>query len=534
MAVVDELVTILGVKLGPGAMNKLGDFKKSIASVAKGVTMLGAAVTGAAAVAGMFIKGQVEQAAQLQKLADTTGMSTTALQEWSYAAGQAGADAGRVQKDLGALNKKFMDAGKGAEESLLRMADSFSRMTEDAAQAEGRRLGLSHDTILLLKKGRDGVEELRQEAHKLGGIIPEKSIKLAAEFKKKLEALKFTLKGMASQLALATIPTFDSLVERFKKWLDANKEWIKLKLNDVISGINAGLEDFGDIIDRAKKKLKEWTEKIEEFLPEGMTLEYVVKELLTSALLLLGVALVALAVKFGMVTAPAVILALVLKDLFDFLRGKPSVIGDMAKALDEFGQELEKFGAFLGEVFAEEGLEPFKQAFFESWEAIKNWGADAIEFLIEKWNGFKAWMKQLWADIKADFPDLEGMLPEFMQSDEYKARQKQAPAKLLKDEDFDKQMAALEARRVPAAAKVPNIEEIAKQFEAAARVPAAAGQAGARGAGAQAAGTQQVNSNNDVDITIHQQIIAPDPVSAANQAASQTHNVIAPYRAFAQ
>jgi hypothetical protein len=244
MAVADELTTILGVDIAKDAMAKLESFKKGINGIKKGLLAVSVAVTGAAATLGLMVKSAADEAMELSKLSDKTGLSTDALQEWAYAAKAVGGDAKSIQNDLLGLQQRFVGTGKSAEKSLMSLADSFSKMSGSQAQIQGKAWGLSDDTIQLLRKGRDGIEALKKEAHQLGGIIPAEGIKRAAEFKKKLGELQFAFHGITSQVAIAMIPALSRVLEIFKGWMLKNQEWISLGLEAIMTGLVNGFERF--------------------------------------------------------------------------------------------------------------------------------------------------------------------------------------------------------------------------------------------------------------------------------------------------
>ena len=353
MAVVDELVTVLGVNLAAGAMNKLTSFKNSVAGITQKLTILGTIVTASSAGIGLFINNAVNQAAELDKLSQQTNTSTDALQEWGYAATQVGGDAKAVQQDLAKLQEKFGATGKSADDMLMQMSDRLSKLSSNRALATGKAFGLSDDTILLLRKGREGVEELRKEAHKLGGVIPASAIKRAADFKKSLAELQFAIKGITQQVALATVPALEKVVQGFKLWIESNREWISLGLSALFEGVIKGFERFVDVLRQVGTVFQPVLDYVKQFIPDMEGAE-VVSRLVTGALTGLLVILSPLLIKLALIGAAVIAATIIFEDFFTYLEGGESVIGSLfdafAERFPELYEALTRIGDFLKDV----------------------------------------------------------------------------------------------------------------------------------------------------------------------------------------
>ena len=63
----------------------------------------------------LYFSNAVNGAADLQTLSDTTGVSTTKLQEWAYAANAMGVSASAVQSDLAKMEKQARWTGRTLE-----------------------------------------------------------------------------------------------------------------------------------------------------------------------------------------------------------------------------------------------------------------------------------------------------------------------------------------------------------------------------------------------------------------------------------
>lgn len=423
---VDELVTILGVDIARDAMAKLQRFSNSVAGVAKKVAVFGTVVTGAAAATGLFIRSVAKDASELDKLSQRTGISTDALQEWSYAAQSMDLDAKNIKNDLvnlqktmsspipGQFNQNLMMLGvstrnangalKTTDEILLDLSDKFKGMSQQRAEQWASKVGISPDTLLLLQKGRDGIEELKQEAHKLGAIIPEDSIKKAAEFKRQLSEMTFVMRSIASQAAIAVIPSLSKMLGVFKEFIVTNREWIQLNLEALMTGIANGFERFYNGLKKVGDKLEPFIEKIKEFMPEMTNAEFVT-HLVTGALTGLAIVLAPLLVKFALIGAAIAAVSLVFEDLFVFLNGGESVIGDFFKAFEERWPELFAALKALASWF-KDNIGPALEFLWDVIKKVLGALGEVFGVVMDKLNEIAGPIKDFFATFSEEFPAL--------------------------------------------------------------------------------------------------------------------------------
>ena len=151
--IAEELVTLLGVELSPGAKEKLQAFDKGLDAVVSRVKQASVVLTAAAGGMALYFSNAVNGAADLQTLSDTMGVSTTKLQEWAYAANAMGVSASAVQSDLAKMEKQARWTGR----TLESYANQFKGMDAATANIWGDAYGLSPETVLLLRQGADGI-----------------------------------------------------------------------------------------------------------------------------------------------------------------------------------------------------------------------------------------------------------------------------------------------------------------------------------------------------------------------------------------
>jgi hypothetical protein len=330
MAVVDELVTVLSTVLGDGSEKAVDTYKKGldgvVATVKEATKRFAMAATGLTA----FVAGVANSAASIQKVSETTGVSTDALQEWAYAAKSVGVSASAVESDLAKMQKQAMWTGR----SLESWADTFKGMSAPQANMWGDAIGISPDTVRLLREGREGIAALRKEAHAVGAVISPEDLKRAAQLKTSVMSLTTQLRAFGTTIAIGTLPMIDKLVTSFKEWLNVNKEW-------VASNITKFLENLGRVFSELwedGKKLVDWfKETLGPIGDFGKKLWEATDwaKLLKGALVLLVAYFAPAIAAFGLAVGAVIALSAAFEDFIAFLEGKDSIIGRLVDSFQE-------------------------------------------------------------------------------------------------------------------------------------------------------------------------------------------------------
>lgn len=342
MAVVDELVTVLSTVLGDGSEKAVDTYKKGlegvVATVKEATKRFAIAATGLTT----FVAGAVNSAASIQKVSETTGVSTDALQEWAYAAKSVGVSASAVESDLAKMQKQAMWTGR----SLESWADTFKGMSAPQANMWGDAIGISPDTVRLLREGREGIAALRKEAHAVGAVISPEDLKRAAQLKTSVMSLTTQLRAFGTTIAIGTLPMIDKLVTSFKEWLNVNKEW-------VASNITKFLENLGRVFNELwedGKKLVDWfKETLGPIGDFGKKLWEATDwaKLLKGALVLLVAYFAPAIAAFGLAVGAVIALSAAFEDFIAFLEGKDSIIG---RLVDSFQKKFPNLANLLKNV----------------------------------------------------------------------------------------------------------------------------------------------------------------------------------------
>jgi hypothetical protein len=377
MAVVDELVTLLSFKTSPGTEKAIKSIKDGISTLKSEVTKWAAAATAAGAATSAFLLSASDKAIELQKLSQSTNLSTDSLQQWQYAAEAVGASSAAVTSDLesllktmsspipGELNMELMMLGvsvhnasgqlRGADEVLKDVGDKLNKMSSARAVQWAERVGISNDTLMLLKQGRQGLSELFEEAQLVGAIIPEDAINRGAELSKSIKTLKTVFQALGNSIALSFAPNLKKVVDNFKQFLINNADFVRQGLGITIDGVSRGFGRFWDILVKIKDGFVALLQPMQPFL-KNMDAVKIVAGLVTGALAGFLALMAPAIIQFAAVGAAIAGVSLVIEDFITWLQGGESVIGDIVNAfsnwMDKF-PELKEDLKSVGQVFAD-------------------------------------------------------------------------------------------------------------------------------------------------------------------------------------
>lgn len=264
MAANDVKIVLTAEDKTTGAFNSarkgLGNLAAEAKSVVSGVGAVRAAfgVLGGAVGAALSItavKGAVDMLDQLDDLSEKTGIATEALSALRYAGEVVGtpiealatgvrklslnmaaaAGGGKEQaaafQAIGVSFKNLDGSLRGSDQVLGAIADKFASFRdgpEKAALAVELFGKAGADMIPLLNKGSAGMEELRQEAERLGVVFSGDRAAQAAEFNDNLKKIQISAQGFAGVLAGEMVPTLNELAKIFLESSGGAKSFAEL------------------------------------------------------------------------------------------------------------------------------------------------------------------------------------------------------------------------------------------------------------------------------------------------------------------
>ncbi|MBJ9533534.1 phage tail tape measure protein [Citrobacter freundii] len=296
------------------------------------------------------------------------------------AMGEAASDAksGKAEsfKTFGISLKDSQGNIKSADEALLELSDTMSKMDKQQATFQIKQLGITDNAVIAaMMNGRKELER-RIELQKTLGILNEKDAAQLKNFKSAQDDLSAIFSRFADVLAMTVVPALELLIDvtiSVIKWAREHK--------GVLMGV------FG-------------------------ALAFVAIPALTTALWGMARAALAAVIPFLPLIAVAVALALVIDDLWNYFTGGESVIGDLAakfpllkSALDDAKESVIGAWEALKLLFSDPSqfMDVLVAELRASWDEIVQGVVDAGDAIGKALNS--AW-EQLTADTKKVFTDL--------------------------------------------------------------------------------------------------------------------------------
>jgi lambda family phage tail tape measure protein len=271
----------LGVALGLNTAEFQTGLKGAMASLEKvknAAVVVGTAIVAAGTAFAYMTKKSIDNMDELAKQAQMAGVTTESLSALAYAADLAGVSQESLVTSMARLSKGMSDAAMGTGEALkgfnaLNIDYKNLESTDDALlQISERFAGLADGTnktaiaislfgrsgaqlIPFLNGGREGFEQLRAEAEKLGLVLAGDTTKSAEQFNDSLTQLGSIFTGLINQTTAATLPILNSITQAlFNSFIEADQfrggiqEIIRTDLPRWLDKIAYGFAFTADII----------------------------------------------------------------------------------------------------------------------------------------------------------------------------------------------------------------------------------------------------------------------------------------------
>ena len=262
--------------------NVITDFKalgtRVLRSVALGIAAIGAAVVGAAIGLARFVTNAAKAADEIFESAEKIGISTTKYQELGFVADQIGTDVesiarafARTTKSLkeadkagSPMAKTFEDLGINTRDTNGNLRDTevvFSDIIDALGKVENETqreiiaqtiFGKSYQELIpLINLGADGLAKMTDEAHKMGAVMDEETVKGLADLNDRLAALKGGFKGLLGQMAGKLLPTANKILDAFQTWLASPQ--MQAGIKRITDKIGVFADTLGRVIDKLLK-----------------------------------------------------------------------------------------------------------------------------------------------------------------------------------------------------------------------------------------------------------------------------------------
>lgn len=385
-----EVLSLFGFKLDKKSW---GQANNAVNKMRSSLLMLGRlALSGGGVYAfKRLASATVELGDDIDKTSKRLGISAQVLQEVRHVANLAGVSAGSLSQAFGLLQKNAYQAQRGSAEMAeafqklgVRVTDTGGNLRDSDAlfmEMSDRLAGMKNETqrtalamTLLGRSGKDlvplmaqGSEAIRaqmEEARALGGVMDQKTIEAAVEYKDEMTRLKFALVGFRNAVFGRLLPGMLDTVKAMKEWIARNREWLSSK-------IAKALETAGRALQRAGQ--------FALFMFKGMRRLGEMIGPLNSNLIKMAGIIGLVSLLLGVWPTVAIAAFLAIEDIIGFFEGKKSVTGRIVEWLKE-----------LYGMLVESPMDPengYMVSFFQALAKAIDWVLKSIDVLSKKLAG---------------------------------------------------------------------------------------------------------------------------------------------------
>lgn len=191
-----------------------------------------------------WVKGAIDAADEMGKMAQKVGVTVESLSALTYAGSLADVSTEQLSVGLKQLSKNMLAAAEGSKaqvaafkalgvetrntDGTLRstddvfsdIADRFSELDDGALKTaiSMKIFGKSGGELIpLLNEGKEGLQEMKDEAERLGLVMSEDTAKAAENFNDNLTRLKASSQGLALSLAEGLLPALNTFTDQLNK-----------------------------------------------------------------------------------------------------------------------------------------------------------------------------------------------------------------------------------------------------------------------------------------------------------------------------
>ena len=425
--IVRELFAKLGLSVDAASFavadHMLGAVKSGLGLLVSGAVKAGEGLA-------EIVTKTVETAGALNDTSIALGVTTDAIQELGYAATLNGSSVEGMSDGIRKLSINMAAAASGSEEAAqtfrklgvqiteggkLRAADAvigdiaekFKAMPDGARKvaAAVSLFGKSGAALIpTLQAGRDGLAELRQEARELGIVLDKDTIAAGDDLGDSWDKIKLAAVGLRYAIAGPLLSGFKELLDSMVRWIKANRELIAQRLRSVMRGIAGAIKAVGvglDLVWRALNFVIARWKLFAALIVGSLAAIAIANAGAVISFIALGAAAIgsaiAAAAAWVVAAAPFIALAaliaivlLALEDLWVFLHGGKSLIGDVGKELAKLVSDFIDQGPKDGEHWMLKILRSvliYLRAVGRAWEFIFGKIFDGVSWMATKIDG---------------------------------------------------------------------------------------------------------------------------------------------------
>ena len=446
--IVRELFAKLGLSVDAASFavadHMLGAVKSGLGLLVSGAARAGEGLA-------EIVTKTVETASALNDTSIALGVTTDAIQELGYAAQLNGSSVEGMSDGIRKLSINMAAAAEGSQEAAqtfrrlgvqiteggkLRAADAvlgdiaekFKAMP-DGARKVAAAVGLfgksGASLIPTLSEGRDGLAALRQEARDLGIVLDTKTIAAGDALGDSWDKLKAAANGLRYTVGGPLLASIKESVDSVVEWTKANRVLIGQRLRSVLTGVADAVKVIAKglalvwrglnfVIARWKLFAILITSSIAAIVLGNTAAIISFVSLGASAIgaaIAAAAAWVAAAAPFVALAAIIAVVLLALEDLWVFLHGGRSLIGDVGKELADLFNKFLDQGPKAGEHWMIKILRSvllYLRAVGQYWTFIFGKIFDGVSWAAGKIEGLITRLEKLAAMVNAKY-DVTGL-----------------------------------------------------------------------------------------------------------------------------
>ena len=225
-----------GLEGAEKAGSSFGENLKKGVGAAAGVAAAGIAAATTATVAGTKalvdgVSSVAQYGDRIDKMSQKMNMSATAFQEWDFVMQHAGTSIDSMQASIKTLsnaaetgNEAFQTLGITEEQIASMSGEELFGATIEALQnvedetqrtyLAGQLLGRGATELgPLLNMSSEELNEMKQQAHDLGGVLSDEAVKDAAQFQDSLQNMQTSFTGLKNSMLSQFLPSFSRTMD---------------------------------------------------------------------------------------------------------------------------------------------------------------------------------------------------------------------------------------------------------------------------------------------------------------------------------
>lgn len=376
--------------------------EKSLDAVDKRASMVGSSLLslvkglGAGLAAGLsagalvaMVRNTSEAVYAVDELSDALDLNASELEAWDAAANAAGVGGslGGLTNSMRAFNERVQDLTRSESPELLRMfqqlglslddvkakasdplallremADGMHELSAAEAVGLGQKLGLDIGTVNLLRQGKAGLDEI-VAAQKELGYITDEQIERNRSYRDALDRMNRVFDDVRRRVVFFILPALERLANFFE------------------AGARLARDHAGAI---------KWGVGIVALALTGMMVPALLRAATATRALWLALG------RFAPIAVALGAVALVAEDLYEYMRGNDSAVGELIKKWPALGDAIEIVGSVLVWLI---------DLVVTAGDALVTLFTDGPEAAFER---MREAFRRIGADVEGLFPSLEG------------------------------------------------------------------------------------------------------------------------------